>query len=316
MIMSKKIYTPCAIAAAALTMAGVVAAPEAMARSTKAERIAEAASNKADALEAQLQAVQSELASLRAEVNKAGCPDCEKIQELDQWMQQTKSAPVKIETKDNMVFFRGGFARMDHGRNDLLTGNQFAGNVLQMGVSDGDGWYAGAGFDFSINDDLFGLMDNTEVLGELMFEYKNFGKQHSQTQIAFGANPGPTNPLCTLINLASGDEGVTNGSGSGNCDNVTVTQVTLSAAPKIKFMKGSDFRPWIEPVGLALHVTSPPSNGVTYINPGIMFGAGADYKIWKDLYLGADARYHLTGSDNDGVKIDGFTAGGYLGLGF
>jgi hypothetical protein len=314
--MSKKIHTPCAIAAAALTLAGVVAAPEAMARSSKAERIAEAASNKADALEAQLQAVQNELASLRAEVNKAGCPDCEKIQELDQWMQQVKSAPVKVETKDNMVFFRGGFARADHGRDDLLTGNQFAGNVLQMGVADQDAWYIGAGFDFSINDDLFGLMDNTEVLAELMFEYKKYGTQHSQTQIAFGANPGSTNPLCTLINLASGDEGVTNGSGSGSCDNVTVSQFTLTAAPKIKFMKGSDFRPWIEPVGLALHVFSPPSNGVTVFNPGVMFGAGADYKVWKDIYVGVDGRYHLTGSDSDGVRLDGFTAGGYVGLGF
>jgi hypothetical protein len=104
--MSKKIHTPCAIAAAALTLAGVVSAPEALARS-KAERVAEAASNKADALEAQLQAVQNELASLRAAVN-APRADSEKVQELDQWMQQTKSAPIKVETKDNLAFFRVG----------------------------------------------------------------------------------------------------------------------------------------------------------------------------------------------------------------
>jgi hypothetical protein len=47
-----------------------------------------------------------------------------------------------------------------------------------------------------------------------------------------------------------------------------------------------------------------------------MFGAGADYKLWKDIYVGADARYHWTASDLDGVKTDGYTAGGYLGIGF
>jgi len=277
--MSKKINTPCAIAAVALTMAGAMASPEAAAAS-KAERIAEAASNKADALEAQLQAMQNEINSLRAAAAQPTCNNCEKVQELDQWMQQTKSAPVKVETKDNMVFFRGGYARNDHRRNDLLTGNQFGGdnpnleNVLGGGETNFDAWYIGAGFDFSINDDLFGLMDGTEVLAELMFEYKQFGTKHYNNSAALGgAGVGVNqqlqdNPLCTLINFASTDELLEGRSGSRDCSQVTVSQVTLTAAPKIKFMKGSDFRPWIEPVGLAIHIISPPSNGVTVFNPG------------------------------------------------
>jgi hypothetical protein len=297
--MSKKIHTPCAIAAAALTLAGVVAAPEAMARSSKAERIAEAASNKADALEAQLQAVQNELASLRAEVNKAGCPDCEKIQELDQWMQQVKSAPVKVETKDNQVFFRGGYARNDHKRDGVSIYSDVAGSQLGLPGQNGDndGWYIGAGFDFSINDDLFGLMDNTEVLAELMFEWKEFATATQGNVLA----QDPTF-------LATGVLGPTR--------EVSVSQFTLSAAPKIKFMKGSDFRPWLIPFGLAAHVISPPSESITVFNPGVMFGAGADYKVWKDVYVGVDGRYHLTGGAADGVNTDGFTAGGYVGLGF
>jgi hypothetical protein len=297
--MSKKIHTPCAIAAAALTLAGVVAAPEAMARSSKAERIAEAASNKADALEAQLQAVQNELASLRAEVNKAGCPDCEKIQELDQWMQQVKSAPVKVETKDNQVFFRGGYARNDHKRDGVSIYSDVAGSQLGLPGQNGDndGWYIGAGFDFSINDDLFGLMDNTEVLAELMFEWKEFATATQGNVLA----QDPTF-------LATGVLGPTR--------EVSVSQFSLSAAPKIKFMKGSDFRPWLIPFGLAAHVISPPSESITVFNPGVMFGAGADYKVWKDVYVGVDGRYHLTGGAADGVNTDGFTAGGYVGLGF
>ena len=81
-------------------------------------------------------------------------------------------------------------------------------------------------------------------------------------------------------------------------------------------MKGSKFRPWIIPAGLAIHVISPPSDGVTVFNTGVMFAGGADYNIWEDIYIGADVRYHLTGDDADGVDTDGFTAGGYVGIGF
>ena len=46
------------------------------------------------------------------------------------------------------------------------------------------------------------------------------------------------------------------------------------------------------------------------------FGAGIDYRIWKSFFVGADARYHLTNGRTDGIRIDGVTAGGYLGIGF
>jgi hypothetical protein len=99
---------------------------------------------------------------------------------------------------------------------------------------------------------------------------------------------------------------------------VTVSQFTLSAAPKIKFnqLSALGIRPWVMPLGLALHVISPPSDGVTVFNPGMMFGGGMEYNIWGDLWAGFDARYHLTGGDLDGTNTDGFTAGGYVGFGF
>ena len=90
----------------------------------------------------------------------------------------------------------------------------------------------------------------------------------------------------------------------------------MTAAPKIKFLEGYRFRPWIIPAGLGIHVISPPSESITVLIPGVMFGAGADYRIWKDFFVGVDARYHLTSGRTDGIKIDGVTAGGYLGIGF
>jgi len=63
-------------------------------------------------------------------------------------------------------------------------------------------------------------------------------------------------------------------------------------------------------------VISPPSESITVLIRGVMFGAGAGYRIWRDFFVGVGARYHLTGGRIDGVKIDGVTAGAYPGIGF
>lgn len=284
-----------AVGTATLAMAGALVAPQTFA----GDRSAQASDAKIRALEAQMNQMRQMMSQMQSELSATKQQD-PKVQELDDWMQSMKSAPVKAETKDNMVFFRGGYARNDNTRNGVSIYSDVALSSAAPGVLGGqpdkDAWYFGAGFDFSLNDDLFGFMDDTEVLAELMFEYKKFGYVQGNaltqepTLLATGALATPRN--------------------------VTVNQFTLTASPKIKFMKDSAFRPWLIPVGFAMHVVSPPSESITVLNPGMMFGAGADYKIWKDIYVGADARYHLTASDADGVDTDGFTAGGYLGIGF
>ena len=325
----KKTNISLGVALATLTMAGALVSPQALARPS-AERTAEAANRKAEVLEAQLQAMQDEIAALRAQVNNTApttAVDSQKVQELDAWMTSVKSEPVKAASQDhNLIFFRGGYARNDSVRNDLLTGNQFAGNALGESVTNRDGYYIGAGFDFGLTDNVWGLMDDTQVMAELMFDYRNFGakdfntRNNAVTSAALQATPGTTNnPLCTLINLAAnGGTGgaVVGASGSSNCSGVTVSQFTLAASPKIKFMKGSAFRPWLIPLGLTINVISPPSNGVTVLNPGMQFGTGAEYAIWKAIKVGADVRYNLTGRSVDGVNTNGLTAGGYLGIGF
>lgn len=325
------------VAAATLAVAGAASAPQALAGSA-AQHHAEvdAMSRKVEMLESQLQAMQSELEALRSQSSRSSyssssSADSAKVQELEEWMNSVKANKSSFgkDKNDSMVFFRGGFAYNDQVRNDLLTGNQFAGNYLGTGdgVTDQDGWYAGAGFDFSLTDDAWGMLDSTEVMAELMFEFKNFGqKKFSGTNGISGAltgSPDSNAPACTLINLAAnggvgGQNALGNSgpAGTANCNSVTVTQFTLTAAPKIKFMKGSKLRPWIIPVGLGIHVISPPSNGVTVLNPGAMFAAGAEYTLWKEIKFGLDARYHWTGYDADGVNTNGLTAGGYLGIGF
>lgn len=205
-----------------------------------------------------------------------------------------------------MVFFRGGYGHANAQRGGTLdptTGLAGIGlpdsrnGSIYGPIDDKDAWYFGAGFDFSLNDNLFGLMDKTEVLAELLVDYRQLGEKK------------PNGVVAVPVITAAGPVNV-------NTQTATVNQLTVAASPKVKFMKGSAFRPWLIPVGFEINVISPPSDAITVLNPGMQFGAGADYKIWKDLYVGADARYHYSADNVDGVRTDGVTAGGYLGIGF
>ena len=63
------------VALATVTMAGALVSPQALAHSS-AERTAQAANRKAEMLEAQLQAMQGEIAALRAQVNATATNYC------------------------------------------------------------------------------------------------------------------------------------------------------------------------------------------------------------------------------------------------
>lgn len=318
----KKTKLVLGITTATLTLGVALVSPQAMAHKTSkkhhhtSSHTAAPSYSKVDALEAQVRMMQDEIAALRTQQQAApvAAVDTAKVEELDQWMASVKAAPVIEKTKDNMIFFRGGYGHANATRGGTLDPTVIPGfaanrNGIANGpITDKDAWYMGAGFDFSLNNNLFGLMDDTEVLAELMFDYKELGTRGfnglsnapGQLGVANAAAVGilPVNPL------------------SANSQRATVNQFTLAASPKIKFMKGNAFRPWIIPVGLEINVISPPSDAITVLNPGMQFGFGADYKLWKDIYVGADARYHQTLNSSDGVRTNGLTAGGYLGLGF
>ncbi|MDT8407032.1 MAG: porin family protein [Methylococcales bacterium] len=292
-------------------IAASVAAVLAISGAVVSAPVAAEDSARVEALEAQVQQMSSMLRALRNELNQVRVAASEtasdndaKVQELDQWMASVKSSSTSFfNEKNNMVFFRGGFGKNDNDRTGVSIASAVAPTTSgQADRGDQDAWYIGAGFDFSLDDDLFGLMDNTEVLAELMFEYKHFDSNANGNALA-------TNPTPLL-------QGVTGSPVPGTARDITISQLSLTAAPKIKFMKGSDFRPWIIPFGLGIHIISPPSESITVLNPGMMFGGGADYKVWDNIYIGMDGRYHLTSGDGDGVNTDGFTAGGYIGIGF
>jgi hypothetical protein len=323
-------------AAIALAVSGAVIAPQASAGDH-------------NSMQAQINALSGMMKSMQKELKRV--KSAGGSQSLQEW-ENTVDAVKELKQKKNRVSFRGGFAHMDKTREgDILTDANWDGSgggidIGGLGVNtadltgnepngDQDGWYFGASLDHHINSDLFGISDligvPAEVLAEIMFEYKEFDREDlNRSPLGTAANDSVndiiqnagTGALAAAVCSSDALGGTTtltaNGVGPyGSCSNsVTVTQFTLSASPKIKFMEGSNFRPWVIPAGFAFHVISPPSDGVTVSTVGVQFAAGADYKIWQDIYAGADFRYHLTSNATDGVNVDGYTAGGYVSLGF
>lgn len=288
-----------------------LASTQVMAHDTAADRIR--------MLEERLQAIQVELERVKSESSKAA----QKVNVIEQTTSQTvqridttvkkvdaieksntdlqqtldplrERVGLDVTEKQRKLFFRGGFAHMMERRD----GSSIRSDVAPVGAqerSGENGWYAGAGLDWGLTRDLFGLMPKTTLFAELMFEYKEFG-----------AVPG--NALANNPTILAG--------GALNPRSVTVSQFSLSASPKIKFFEGSKIRPWIIPMGLAIHVVSPTTESITYLAPGVHFGAGVDWNFYKDFFLGIDGRYNVTAGKMDGVRIDGMTAGGYIGVGF
>ena len=76
-----------------------------------------------------------------------------------------------------------------------------------------------------MNNDLFGLMDHTSFAIELGIEYAQIG------------------------------ESKTNGLQTQAAD---VNQLRINASPKVRFMHGNKFRPWLIPAGLDINIISPP----------------------------------------------------------
>lgn len=290
--------------ASSLLLALTLASPQVLAQDAANQRIRQ--------LENALQQIQQELANIKAEaaktqeiqneLNRVKAESAQTTQKVERIQQATeRSQPAEMDfdgvsEKRTMLFFRGGYARSD----SLRNGTTLESRVVPLGAQEQagrDAWYVGAGFDYQLTRDGWGFIPKTEIDAELMFEYKQFG-------IVAG------NALANEPSILAG--------APLNPRGVTVNQFTLTAAPKIKFNHFAQYkiRPWIIPAGLGIHVISPPSESVTYISPGIMFGGGLEYNIWRDFFVGVDARYHYVPGGLDGSSFSGMTTGGYVGIGF
>jgi hypothetical protein len=306
---SKRTTGMAAIISAAVAFAGL-ASQEAMAHAKHAKKKAARSSYSTSSTSSVYHTTDPRISNLEAEVGelrsqlstqKAASSEVEaKQQQLET---QVAEQAAKEEEHHDFLFFRGGFAQLAQQRGNELLTNSAALNGNGSSFNQ-DGWYVGAGLDFRLTDDLWGATDLMALDGELMFQYQNYGTTSNGLVNAF------TNGAVTVTNQ--------------------VTMFTLSASPKLKFnLLEGNLRPWIIPAGLAIQVVSPPSSGVTVLNPALMLGTGVEYRLWKDLWLGTDFRYEFGGGDlqykahtANGTTVlnatttNGLQVGGYLGLGF
>lgn len=250
----------------------------------------------------EIQALQAELAKVKTE-NKAQAKATE---------EQLTTQQAAVAAKKNMIFFRGGYPDMVNTRSNQGFTDMYAKdnkNAYGPQNKERDGVYLGAGVDLSVSENLFGMMDGTEVMAEFMFDWKRWDShQGGKTAI------GTVNGAGTIVPNTAYRLGLN--PGGRYLRGVTLSQFTLSASPKIKFLRGNAFRPWIIPAGMTFNFLSPPSDSGTFAGPGVMFGAGFDYNIWGDLYLGMDGRYDWVANEMDGVKASYYQIGGYIGAGF
>jgi len=204
-------------------------------------------------------------------------------------------SPVSAEEgTGNQVFFKGGYMNLSQDRGSQIFSDT---NGLSGTVNGGNtGWYAGAGLDLVMSKNAWGAMDKTWVVGEIGLQ---FNRINSSTV---------NNTAQTLYNNVAGGSVV-------NPEKVQLTMMTINVAPKIKFMEGSAFRPWVIPIGLDFHVISPPSNQTQYLDLGLQFGGGFEFQVWKAFVLGVDARYHLTARMTN-TNNDYFQVGPYVGISF
>ncbi len=190
----------------------------------------------------------------------------------------------------NRVFFRGGYGEMLSDRAcELITDGHCV-----AGKNDGTGgYYIGGGADLMITKDLWGMLPGVALVGEIGLEFKRWDSN-------------------VVGNLdTTGVSGVSN----GGLSKVQMTMLTASVAPKVKFRQGTDFQPWVIPGGLDFHVISPTSSQTNYLDIGVQFGGGFEYRVWKELWLGIDSRYHQASNQTNTVN-NFWTAGGFVGFGF
>ncbi len=288
----------------ALSVAAVLAVGALTAPTASADARVEALEAQVNQMSQMLQEMQGELNRVRDAASRSASENTAKVMELDEWAASVKSAPATAAPKDHTFAVRGGWARFNQtrGNSALVAGTGLSEDLLTSGT-DQDAFYYGGAIDFNVNNDLFGLMDHTSFNLELGIEY---------TEIASEKRNG----LGIVADLAAGGDGTGSAIPLGTQQSVTVNMLRISAAPKIKFMHDSKFRPWLIPVGLDMNIISPPSDAITVLNTGMQFGIGADYEIFDGIVVGADTRYHHTFDDMDGVQTDGFTLGGSVGFKF
>lgn len=168
--------------------------------------------------------------------------------------------------RNNRVVFRGNFVGLTKSR-----GGETFTDTLGTGGVNNDGK---TGFGVSAALDL-GMMEPgtilgvASIMGGVSVDFARFSRKSVRQATSF----------------------LVGGAGGSVNSNVNVTELNVGVAPKLRFDNMGKFQPYLMPVGLAFLVISPPSNDTTYLDLGLNFGAGFDYRLLDWLSVGIDGKY-------------------------
>jgi opacity protein-like surface antigen len=197
---------------------------------------------------------------------------------------QMTAPPAEAKQLGAQVFFRfgGGFIMGEARGNGDYTDARAARGLANDGKS---GFAMGFGLHLPLMKDP--IFENT-VCGEVLIDYAQF----SQKNVV---------PVTSALFQAP------------FVNDVRVNQLAVVGSPKYRIDSLGSLRPWVIPVGMAFLVNSPPSDNSSYIDVGLHFGVGVDYRITKSVSLGVDCRYNLN-LTREGVSW--LTTAAYLGFDF
>lgn len=151
-----------------------------------------------------------------------------------------------------------------------------------------DGWSIGAGINHCL---IHEAAPVTDLLGEIFVDYSRFSRE--RVVVATSA----------LL-------------GAPRVSQVSVSELMVAIAPKARINVADGLvRPWVIPIGMAFLVNSPPSDATTYLDFGLHFGAGVDFRIAGPVRLGVDMRYTL-GFGQANVNNSFLSVGSCLGIDF
>lgn len=191
------------------------------------------------------------------------------------------------ESKNNQVIFRGAYSRLTDSRGGEVFTDTNGATVL----NDNQGGYSvAAGVDLSLLQ--VEALGGANLMGEIFMELSRFSRK--------------TVTQATSVLL-----------GGAATSNVAVTELNCSVSPKLRFdgLGAGIVRPFIVPVGLAFLVNSPPSDDTTYLDLGLQFAAGVDFKLVGPLSAGVDFRYTYS-FEQSNTNTRYFSTGGYVGINF
>ena len=195
------------------------------------------------------------------------------------------------------VIFRAAYSALSDDRG----GEAFTDTLGLNGTrNDGTGGLGiAAALDLSLwaGEDMSWLPGDATVVGEIFVEYSKFSDKYVQQTTG------------TIIDNITGEPTVPAQSV------VSVSQLEVAVAPKVKLNSSGMIQPFVIPIGLAFLVPSPPSPDTTYLDLGLTFAAGIDIKFSKPLSAGLDVRYTKSLHETD-TDTSYLSAGGYVAVNF